>query len=122
MASHLSLDGVIEQLAEAVAARVMTRLGGKGSAPLVYTTHKDGPNIPGKSHAWMVRMVKTMPGARKVGRDWTIAASDYDAWATAQDTSRVSSKMPCVKATMDDEAYADAVLAAAGYRVPKSVA
>lgn len=96
---------------EAVADRVARKLG-HGTA-VVYTTHKSGPHIPGKTRSWMLRHVQAMPGARKVGRDWTIAASDFDAYAAAKDTSRMR-KPATLHKTVDDHDYAVAALAAAG--------
>lgn len=58
------------------------------SAPLVYTTNKRGPHLPGKSRRWMLEQIPSMPGAHKVGRDWSIRAVDYDAWVTAEDARR----------------------------------
>jgi hypothetical protein len=115
---------LLNVFADALAARLLSRIGGHAAnAPLVYTTHKRGPHVPGKTRAWMLRHVKTMLGSRKVGRDWTIAAADYEAWETAQDTSRVRSRVPssaAVAGAQDDVAFADACIAAAGYRVPRS--
>jgi hypothetical protein len=51
----------------------------------VYSSNKRGPHIPGKSRQWMVRNVRTMPGARKVGRDWTISRTDCERWMTEKD-------------------------------------
>lgn len=121
MNAAIKLDGVLELLAEAVAERVLARLGSSANTKaVVYTSRKAGTHIPGKSRNWMLNKCKGMPGARKVGRDWTISVQDYEAWATAQDTSRCRSKAPCAKAVLDDEAYADAALAAAGFRVPRT--
>ncbi len=101
----------LDRLVEAIADRVASRLG--TSAKTVYSTSTRGPNIPGKSRSWALRHMKTMPGARKVGRDWTISADDYDAWARAQDTARCRKPAP---PTGTDEDLADAYLTAAGLR------
>jgi hypothetical protein len=58
------------------------------SAPLIYTTNKRGPYLPGKSRRWMLEHIPSMPGAHKVGRDWSIRAVDYDDWVTAEDARR----------------------------------
>jgi hypothetical protein len=66
----------------------------------------------------MRRHLKTIPGSRKVGRDWLISKEDYDAWSVAQDRSR---QRPAgrPKIVMDDVDWADACLADNGIRVPK---
>lgn len=76
----------LDDLIEAIAERVATKIN---SAPArIYTTNKRGPHIPGKSRRWMLTHVKTMAGARKVGRDWEIDISDYEAWASTEDARR----------------------------------
>lgn len=54
----------------------------------VYTSKKGGPHLPGKSRPWMVRNAKTIPGARKVGRDWVVAHADWERWLAEQDARR----------------------------------
>jgi hypothetical protein len=54
-----------------------------------YTSRKGGPYIPGKSRAWMLRHARTIPGARKIGRDWVIKASDFEAYLVQRDIDRV---------------------------------
>lgn len=113
----------LEPLVELIAARVVAKLAATSTTGGDhYTTRKGGPHIPGKSRDWMRRHVKTMPGSRKVGRDWVIRRADYDGWATARDESRAVTTRPSAAVVMDDEEYARAAIAAAGYRVPKRVA
>jgi hypothetical protein len=104
-------------LATDVAERVVERLGVRGALADVYTSAKSGPGIPGKSHRWMLRSMPTMRGAQKVGRDWQITRTAYEAWLRARDTSAVrrvtQTRIP------DDEALADEALRMAGYRSSK---
>jgi len=110
------LDALLDLIAERVAERVLERIG--HASTVTYTTAKGGPHIPGKSRDWMRRHVKTIPGSRKIGRDWTLAKADYDAWATAQDIARQRTAPP-VKPVLDDIDWADACIAEAGFRVAK---
>jgi hypothetical protein len=121
MKGNATLHLMLDELIEAVAERVAKKLGRPSEVTVVYTTHKSGPNIPGKTREWMLRRIKTMPGSRRVGRDWTIRATDYETWAAAQDCSRVRSRAPSLPMSMDDIAYADAMLAKAGLRIPDGV-
>jgi len=91
--SNLAIDTFLDQLVEAVAERVAKKLGGavNPALPARYTTNKAGPHIPGKTRRWMREHIKSMPGARRVGRDWEISAADYEAWATAEDARRCES-------------------------------
>lgn len=109
-----TIEPFLAALADMVAERVLAKLSMTTSA--TYTTNKRGPNIPGKSRMWALRNVKTMPGARKVGVDWMIAAADFDAWATAQDATSTARRRGAPKAPVDLEEFADACLDAAGYR------
>lgn len=104
-------QATIDQLAAALAPRIAALLG--SSAKTVYSTSKLGPYCPGKSKGWMVRNLKIMPGARKIGRDWTITGEDYDAWCRAQDTARCRKPQP---PTGTEEDLADSYLQAAGLR------
>ncbi len=119
----MSFEILVDQLADMVAERIAKKLGGipQIGGHVVYTTNKIGPHIPGKTRVWMRRMVKQMPGARKVGRDWTISAADYNVWAAANDTSRRRSAPP-MEESNDDVEYANACIANAGYRVSRGVA
>ena len=93
----VNLDTLLDEIADRVATRMLSRLerGALPSSapPVVYTTHKDGPHLPGKTRRWMLEHVKNIPGARKVGRDWLIDASAYRAWLTAEDSRQ------CAKAS-----------------------
>lgn len=106
------LDKVLEELADRVAERVAQKLGHVAVA--VYTTAKRGPHIPGKSRAWMLKHARSMPGARKVGRDWIIGADDYQRWAAAKDAGRRAA-LPSPAAS-GPEALADRYLADLGFR------
>lgn len=79
----------LDAMAEIIADRVLSKLLVRGivnvATPKVYTTHKAGPHIPGKSRRWMLDHLKSIAGARKVGRDWEIDVADYEAWAKAAD-------------------------------------
>lgn len=88
-AFNLILDDLLDVVVERLAKRLA--VARDVQAPLVFTTHKDGPHIPGKSRRWMLEQIKAMPGARKVGRDWQILAKDYEAWAMAEDERRCRS-------------------------------
>ncbi len=112
----MKLDSLLDEIADRVADRILQKLG-TATAGSVYTTAKAGPHIPGKSRAWMLRKVKTMPGARCVGRDWIISVEDFQRWATAMDAMRTRAvKRP----PTDVEALADAFLEEAGYRPTKT--
>jgi hypothetical protein len=94
----------LDAMAEIIAERVLTKLLGRGivnvATPKIYTTHKSGPHIPGKSRRWMKDHVQAMPGARKVGRDWEIDVADYESWAKAADHQAVT-KTGAPRATND---------------------
>ena len=79
-----ALDAVLEELAELVAAKVLARMAAPSSH---YGAGRAATHPPGKSRAWALRMLKTIPGARQVGRDWIVAVSDFEAWLTDQDTN-----------------------------------
>jgi hypothetical protein len=124
--ANAALNTFFDDLVEAVAERVVAKLG-QAKAPTVYTTHKNGPHIPRKTRRWMVAHIKDMPGARKVGRDWEISASDYEAWAKAEDARRCreggSPYRPLATAALsnsDDEVElrrrADRTLEVSGFR------
>ena len=53
-----------------------------------YSSARRGPHPAGKSARWCRDHFKTIPGARRVGRDWTISATAFDAWTTAQTRER----------------------------------
>ncbi len=133
-AEKLSMPGVPEPDALVTAVgvpapampAVAARAGGASvasAAPAVgkvtlYTTNKDGPRIPGKSRQWMLSNVKTMLGAHKVGRDWTISPTDFEAWRRGQDTARVRASAPD-RRDADARAIAESTLAKAGLRPTK---
>ncbi|HEY2517659.1 MAG TPA: hypothetical protein VGI39_42610 [Polyangiaceae bacterium] len=104
-----------EALADRVAEIIAARLGAIASAE-VYSTSKAGPHIPGKSRDWMLRHIKTMRGAVKVGRDWQIARVDFVAWQQARDAAHVRRESKRAIIELDDEALADEALRNAGYR------
>lgn len=110
----MNLDALLNEIADRVSERLLRKIG--TSTVTVYTTAKDGPHVPGKSRAWMLRHVKTMPGARRVGRDWIISADDFQRWATAMDAARARAPK---RVPADVEALADEYLAEAGYRPSK---
>lgn len=110
-----TIDAFLDQLADRVADRIVAKMG--GATKVVYTTSKRGPHAPGKSRAWMLRMVRTMPGARKVGRDWCIDASDFERWATARDAA--SFRAPAKRVPTDVDELAALYLAEAGFRSTK---
>lgn len=125
---NAALSLILEEIIEAVAVRVAEKLG---QSPLtaVYTTHKRGPHFPGKTRDWMLRVIKTMPGAQRIGRDWTIRAADYDAWASAEDTRRCANPRPLARALAlrseveaddeDEDARLEKSIAAMGFRRSK---
>ena len=84
-----ALASVLDELAELVAAKVLARMAAPSSH---YTTRPAGPHPPGKSRAWALRTLKTIPGARKVGRDWIVSVDAYEAWLTDEDTARCAGK------------------------------
>ena len=111
---------LLNPLIDAIAERVVKKLGGPPAQRLTYTTRKCGPHFPGKSRQWMIRHIKTMPGARKVGRDWVITSEDYEGWAAAMDDSRKRTRALPPANSNDDIEFADACIAAAGYRLLSS--
>ena len=119
----MNLEPLIEEIADRVAKKVLVALQSAPTTTTAYTTAKGGPNPPGKTRAWALRNVKTMPGAKRIGRDWVIPVVDYDRWATAQDANRVT-RRPAKGPTVSDadERYADECLAQAGYRSSKPAA
>jgi hypothetical protein len=99
------------RVAEIVAAQLGTVAGTE-----IYSTSKVGPRIPGKSRDWMLRHVKDMKGALKVGRDWQISRTDLIAWQRARDATQVRGSPKRAIMLPDDEALADEALRNAGYR------
>ncbi len=96
--------------------------GSSPVAPLVaatdyYTSRKSGPHIPGKSRSWMLRQVRSIPGARKIGRDWVIKVSDFESYLVEQDTARIK-KAYGAKASTDstDEALVEEAMQINGLR------
>ena len=119
--SRAVLEELLDELAERLAVKVLARL----TAPAGhYGTGRAATLPPGKSRAWALRTLKTIPGARKVGRDWVVGVDDFDAWASEQDTKRCAEKSaapprrrPVVASsslTMTERA--DRSLAASGFR------
>lgn len=117
----------IKPLADAV-----SRLSATPAAPLIYTTHKSGPHLPGKSRRWMLDHVEKMPGAQKAGRDWTISAVDFSKWLADEDarlarerTARRLKKAPAIPPLppandVDSlDAYVNVLLDEAGFRRSK---
>lgn len=118
------LDELLDELAERLAAKVLDRLAAPAEH---YGTGRAATLPPGKSRAWALRMLKTIPGARKVGRDWVVSIEDFDAWASEQDTRRCAVKTsgtlgpPRGRPTMASSSLtlterADRSLAASGFR------
>lgn len=114
------LEPLLNAFAEIVAKKVLVALQSAPTATTAYTTAKGGPNPPGKTRAWAVRMVKTMPGAKKVGRDWVISIVDYERWVQAMDSSRT--RRHNERPTTEEEMLADRCLAEAGFRATKPAA
>lgn len=114
--SSAAFEAILDLLADRLADRLLARTG--GVQKVVYSTSKRGPHIPGKSRTWMLRHVRTMPGARRVGRDWCIDATDFDRWATVKDAAAF--KAPALP--RDVESLAASFLSNAGYRSTKKVA
>jgi hypothetical protein len=104
-----------EALADRIAEAVACRLGAASSAE-VYSTSKLGPHVPGKSRDWMLRNVKRMRGAVKVGRDWQITRTDFLAWRREEDAADVRMTVKRAIIEPDDEALASEALRNAGYR------
>ncbi len=100
------LRALVRELAKETAALVVAELS---AAPGHYSA-KNPP--PGKSRAWALRTLKTVPGARKVGRDWVVSVDDFDAWLT----DRASTPTPKAKPSNDVEALAEEAFRAAGLR------
>ncbi len=102
----MNIGALAEQIADRVAERVLAQLGRvpvKAVRPLAYTSHKDGPGLPGKTRRWMIDHMKNIPGVRKVGRDWVISVADYDTWCVAEDYRQCAraKRKPPVKAPAD---------------------
>lgn len=109
-----ALAGLVSALAEEVAARLAAR----HARPAFYTSHKRGPNLPGKSPLWCVRNMRHIPGATKVGRDWVLSEEDYAAWVRSMATEITPPAQPTRSSGAARMAEADALaadfLAAAG--------
>lgn len=105
-------EHLLRELAEEVAERVAAKVVERMTTHAVYTTASRGPGIPGKSRAWCLRNIRTMPGARKVGRDWVITAEAYEAWLSERDDARFA---PAPAANDVDRLVKDS-LRAAGFR------
>jgi len=114
----MKIDALVEEIAERIAECVVARIG--NTIKTVYTTAQRGPWAPGKSRSWMLRNIKTMPGARRAGRDWVIDSADYDRWCTARDAASFR-KPTHVFSSKSDEELADRYLAEAGFRPTKGL-
>jgi len=82
-------EELLDELAERVVAKILARLAAPAGH---YGTGRAATLPPGKSRAWALRTLKTISGARKVGRDWIVSVDDFDAWASEQDTKRCAAK------------------------------
>lgn len=102
----MSFDAVLDELAERVAAKVLAKLS---AAPSFYGTGKGATLPPGKTRAWALRTLKTIPGARKVGRDWVVSVADFDAWASDRDSEcqRKASRRKMPRKSNDDLRHAN---------------
>jgi len=105
-----------DELAEAVAERVLLRLGASGRKADYYTTSAVGPHLPGKSRLWMKRNIRKIPGAQKIERDWIISHEDYEQWLRDRDAAQVRRSVKRLAPAKDDAALAEEALRAAGYR------
>lgn len=77
-----------EDLFDALADMIADRVAARFQRPVtIYSTSARGPWIAGKTRAWMLRNVKTMPGAIRVGRDWTISHDDVEKWSRLKDVA-----------------------------------
>ncbi|WP_394849822.1 hypothetical protein LZC95_20490 [Pendulispora brunnea] len=115
MMSALMPDHVVENLLRKLAELLIPHIRSAG-ATVVYSTSKRGPHCPGKSRSWMLRHIKTIPGARQIGRDWVIDAADFDQWARANDARRFRKAAPVAG---DAQSLATQFLRAAGFRPTK---
>ena len=112
----------LQAFAKLVAKEILAEM----TAPAThYGTRKGATLPPGKSRAWALREMPTMPGAKKIGRDWVIAVSDFDAWVTKEATERaVTASRPGLRRGQpandtppeDVEALVERSLAANGLR------
>ncbi len=89
----IAVASAIVALIDAIAgggASLRAGAAGGQSAPAetYYTSRKGGPYIPGKSRAWMLRQAHSIPGARKIGRDWVIKSSDFESYLVQRDIAR----------------------------------
>jgi hypothetical protein len=89
MKSNLAWASLFDELVEAVAERVAKKVAPTPTPPVTYTTNKRGPHFPGRSRRWMLDHIRSMPGARKIGRNWEISATDYEAWKSHEDAAQV---------------------------------
>lgn len=111
-----ALDALVKALAKEIAALVVAELS--ASSITHYGTGKTATLPPGKSRAWALRTLKTIRGARRVGRDWIVSIEDFNAWLTEKDAARV---VPNVKKLRprpanDEDVSIEDSLAAAGLR------
>lgn len=108
-----AFDAILDDLAERVAERVLARLG---ATTTHYGTGRAATLPPGKSRAWALRNLKTISGAKKIGRDWVIEVAAYEAWANERDSARFSTAPQPANDVPDVEALAEQALSGAGYR------
>jgi hypothetical protein len=119
------LDDVLEELAELVAAKVLAKMSAPSSH---YTTRAAGPHVPGKSRAWALRNLKTIPGAKKCGRDWVVSVDAYEAWLSERDAARIAGKSLgdahhiASNDVLDVASLVEGSIAASGYRRVRSSA
>jgi hypothetical protein len=97
---------VLDELADRVAARIMSARGRE-----TYSSHDRPPRTTRRRFAELCRSGRVV-GARRDGRDWVCSR---DAWHAA----RVRKVAPPLPATTSLDAKADALLARAGLRVVK---
>ncbi len=117
------LDAFLDVLAERVAAKIAEKTAGPSTH---YGSGRSATLPPGKSRAWAVRNLKSIPGARKVGRDWVVSVDDYEAWLADRDAARfrqgIGETARAANDTVDVEALADQALAEAGLRRTRGAA
>jgi hypothetical protein len=75
------VDAVLRspRVLDAIAERVSVKLAAKGG-----DAHTTAQPPPGMSRRRFNELAPSMPGARKVGRAWTISPRDFDAWCSTR--------------------------------------
>ena len=115
------LRAIVRELAKETAALVVDELRSPASH---YGTGKGATLPPGKTRAWALRNLKSIPGARKVGRDWIVSVADFDAWmvdkASTFAAGAARKNRPAKRSSgapsNDVDALAEEAFAAAGLR------